>query len=100
MSLSAPVNAVCVRKCAKSSSDDEKRLSQGPLADTQLQTCDCDSFGSMKPYGYKGCPVNEGVEADRGCMGWVEYMRGYPDFRAVAAAVSCVLLDDKWLAQW
>lgn len=96
MSFSAPMNAVCVRKWAKSSSEDEKRLSQGPFADTQLQTCDWDSCWIMKPYGYKGCPVNEGAEADRGCRGWVGYMMGYPDFRAV----SCELLDDIWLAQW
>ncbi|TNN78517.1 hypothetical protein EYF80_011300 [Liparis tanakae] len=46
----------------RSSSDEENRLSHGPFADTQLQTWGRGSLGSMNPYGYRGCPLNDGAE--------------------------------------
>lgn len=49
-SLSAePGKAVCVRRWPSSSSEEEKRLSQGPVAETQLHTWGKGSLGSMKP---------------------------------------------------
>lgn len=76
ISFSVPVKAVWVRKWLRSSSEEEKRLSQGPFADTQLQTWGRGSLGSMKPYGYKGCPAKEGGEEWTLCNGCVGYMSG------------------------
>lgn len=62
---SIPGRAVCVRKCAKSSSEVANRLSQGPAMDTQLQACGRDSLGSMNPYVYSGCVRDPEAAEDR-----------------------------------